>query len=284
MWQDAFQFFNQGWVGSIIGIVGIILGGIGIFSYKISRSIAKPSYQKSSLRLLGRNDDNLPKDVTVLFKGKEVDRLTKSTLILWNNGTEVLNGEDIISSDPLRISFKDGANILGYKILKKTKVVNDFQLEMKEESPHNLYFKYSYLDPNDGVSIEVLHDSKERYPELNGTIKGLPKGFEDLGRVYTNNVPNRIVKSKSPIAIIFGHRKLVFLLATLIGIGMVIFGLLPQEMRDLLLTEGGETKPKIDQSYFFIVLGVVYAAMPASVLWLRRKRYPKLLEIEEIES
>ncbi|WP_089724175.1 hypothetical protein [Candidatus Thiosymbion oneisti] len=283
MWQDVFQFFNQGWVGSIIGIIGIILGGIGIFSYKISKSIAKPSYQKSSLRLLGRNDDNLPKDVTILFKGKEVDRLTKNTLILWNNGTEVLNGEDIISSDPLRISFKDGENILSYKILKKTKDVNGFQLKVKEESPHELYFNYSYLDPGDGVSIEVLHDSKERYPELKGTIKGLPKGFEDLGRVYTNSIPNRIIKPTSLIAILFGHRKLVFLWAILIGIGMIILGLLPQEIRDLLLTESGENKPKIDQSSLFVILGLFYAAMPASVLWLRRKKYPKLLEIEEIE-
>jgi hypothetical protein len=48
--QEILNFFNQGWVGSLIGLIGIVLGGLGIVSYKISKSIAKPAYQRSSLR------------------------------------------------------------------------------------------------------------------------------------------------------------------------------------------------------------------------------------------
>jgi len=277
--HDVFNFFNQGWVGSLIGLVGIILGGVGIFSYKISRSTAKPSYQKSSFRLIGRKENNLPKDVTVIFKRKEVDRLTKTTLILWNNGTEVLNGEDVISTDSLQISFTDGDNILSYKVLKQTKDVNNFELLKNEAFPHRLLINFSYLDPNDGIVLEILHDSKERYPEVTGTIRGLPKGFEDLGRVY----PNRPVKVKHPLNILLSRPKLVFGGAIIVGLGMVIFGLLPQEIRDVLVTDSHENKYRIDQSLFFVILGIVYAAMPASILWIRRKKYPKQLEIEEVE-
>ncbi len=36
--EEIFEFFNQGWIGSLIGVIGIILGVIGIFSYRISKS------------------------------------------------------------------------------------------------------------------------------------------------------------------------------------------------------------------------------------------------------
>lgn len=283
MLQDIFNFFNQGWVGSLIGLLGVVIGGIGIFSYKISKSSAKPSFQKSSLRLLGRNEDNLPEDVTVLFKGQEVDRLTKTTLILWNNGTEVLNGEDVVSDDPSKISFSDGTNILSYKVLKITKEVNKVEILKNEDSPSQLFVGFSYLDPNDGITIEILHGSIDRYPELKGSIKGIPNGFEDLGRVYPNKLPLKGVKKKHPLFILLNRPKLVFAIAIIIGLGMVLFGLLPQEARDLILVEDNESKQKIDPSLFLITIGLLYAAMPASVLWLRRKKYPKSLEIEDDE-
>src|SRR5690554_688789 len=166
MWDSVFSFFNQGWVGSLIGIVGVIFGFIGIFSYKISKSTAKPSFQKSSMRLLGKNEDNLPDDVTVLYKGVEVARLTKTTFIIWNNGTEVLNGEDIVKDDPLRICFDKGSNILSYKILTYTKGVNKFRASKADAHPEELLIDFLYLDPNDGVVIELLHDSEARYPQF----------------------------------------------------------------------------------------------------------------------
>ena len=179
---EIFTFFNQGWVGSLIGLIGIILGIIGIFSYKISKSIAKPSYQKSSLRLIGREEDNLPKDVKVTYKGNEVDRLTKTTLTIWNNGSETLDGNDVVDSDPLLISFEPNNRILSYKVIKRTKKANAFELVNFDNSPNKLGLKFEYLDPKDGVVIELLHDSEKRYPVFSGTVKGIPNGFVDQGK------------------------------------------------------------------------------------------------------
>ena len=282
MLQELFNFFNQGWVGSLIGVVGVLIGAIGIFSYKISKSRAKPSFQKSSLRLLGRDEDNLPEDVTVLFKGQEVDRLTKTQLIIWNNGTEVLNGEDIVSDDPLRIAFTEGTNILSYKILKTTRDVNKFSIKKDEDKPSQLFISFSYLDPSDGITLELLHDSSERYPNILGTIKGIPKGFDDLGRVILNFVPAKNTKAKNPLLFLSRKPKLVLSVAILLGLSMVLLGFLPQETRDIILSNNVDDS--FDQSIVFIIAGILYTAMRLSLLWLRRKRYPKLLEIEEDES
>lgn len=287
MWQNLFNFFNQGWVGSLAGIIGILVGAVGIFSYKISRSTAKPSYQKSSLRLLGRNENNLPSDVTVLFKGEEVDRLTKTTLIFWNNGTEVLSGEDVVESDPICISLKDGESILSHKILKKTKDANEIKIIKDDENSKQIWVTFSYLDPEDGATLELLHNSEDLYPEISGTIKGLPNGFKDLGRVYPSRIPIRLINSNKLLRIVFGRPKLMAIQMMFVGIAMIVLGLLPQEARELLgvesLTESSEDKLNFDTSWVFIILGVFYTATSAPILWLWRKKYPKSLEIEEVE-
>jgi hypothetical protein len=279
--QELFSFFNQGWVGSLIGFVGIIVGAVGIFSYKISKSTAKLCFQKLSLRLLGRDEDNLPKEVTVLFKGEEVDRLTKTTLILWNNGTGVLEGNDVIPSDPIQIAFDNDDNILSYKILKRTKDVNNFRLIKNEDHPHQLMVNFDYLDPNDGVVLEMLHNSKKSYPKITGTIKGLPKGLVDLGTVRSS----KQYKTRSPFAALLNHRKLIYGIAIFLGLSMAIFGLLPQELRENIfnnLRKPDDTMLTMEP-IFLVVLGLLYASMPAFFLWSRRKKYPKQLEFDEVE-
>lgn len=281
--SEFFAFFNQGWVGSLIGVIGIILGVFGIFSYRISKSVAKPSYQKSSLRLIGRNENNLPKDVTVTYKGNEVDRLTKTTLTIWNNGTETLDGSDVVDSEPLLISFKENDKILSYKILKKTKDANAFSLINCEDATNKLRLEFEYLDPKDGVVIELLHDSQERYPVFSGTIKGLPSGFVDQGRVMQRKRNN----FKGPLKILLDIQKLIFVTVIVIGLAITLFGLLPQEARDFIVgffPESSAQKSIEQQPIFFVVFGMIYTAMPAFVFWTRRKKYPKQLDVSEIES
>lgn len=282
--QECFNFFNQGWVGSLIGIIGIILGVIGIFSYKVSKSTARPSYQKSSLRLLGKNESNLPSDVTVLFKGKEVERLCKTTLILWNNGTEVLNKEDVVDSDPLKISFNSGDNILSIKILKTTKDVNNIKVLRDELNSHLLHFKFNYLDPGDGIAIELLHDSKMRYPTISGTIKGLPNGFEDLGRFFNTHLFSNKSNSKFPFNVIARSPKLILWSMFIAGMVISLFGFFPQKIFTIEFIEKFNFNMKKFEQYIMLIVGVLYMIMPLSLLWLRRRRYPKQLDVVDSES
>lgn len=278
----VFEFINQGWVGSLIGLIGIILGIVGIFSYRISKSVAKPSYQKSSLRLLGRKEDNLPNDVTVTYKGNIVERLTKTTLVLWNNGTETLDGSNIVGKDPLSISFEDDDKILSYKILKQTKETNAFDIQVLKEYQSKLVFSFEYLDPSDGVVIELLHDSAQRYPIISGTIKGLPDGFVDQGRVLENEQNNL----KGPLKMLLSRPKFIFLIAIVLGLGMVLFGILPPAAREFIvgfIFESSTQKTIDQQPLFFIIFGLLYASLPAFLLWTRRKKYPKQLEVSEFE-
>lgn len=260
--QEIFNFFNQGWVGSLIGIFGLI---VATFFFLKSRRAPKPSYQKSSLRLLGKNENNLPDQVTVLFNKKEVDRLTKTTLIFWNNGNEVLKGEEVADTDPIKISFNEGDHILSYEKLHETKEVNEFSVSEDKNNSHQLVIKFSYLDPGDGISIELFHDSEDLYPKVHGSIMGLPKGVEDLGELGPDDIPpfNRTILER----ILRG--KTVYLITMVIGLGMVVMGLFLPETWDPFAS--GIKKTRSSVNWVMIFLGLLYTAMPALALWLRRK-------------
>ncbi|MCR9366762.1 hypothetical protein [Vibrio antiquarius] len=279
MFDSIFNFFNQGWVGSLIGLLGIVLGIVGIFSYKISKSAAKPAYQKTSLRLLGREEDNLPEDVTVTYKGLEVQRLTKTTLVVWNNGTEVLDGDAILQRDPLRLEFEDGTNILSYKILKSNRTTNEFTLNKCDQNENRLKVNFLYLDPNDGVTIEILHDSKARYPKFKGTIKGHPKCFEDLGGVVLFG--QKTTKVTGPLGLIYSNIKLFMIIPILMGIGAVLFGIQPEFFMGLLGEERGDSL--VGMKWEMIVVGFLYIILPTALLLTTRAKYPKSLKPIDIE-
>ena len=262
------EIFTEGWFGSVVGIIGIV---IGCFLYVRSIRTAKPSFQKSSLRLLGADEGALPSEVTVLFQDKQIERLTRTTLIFWNNGTDVLYGEKIVKADPIKISFCSGNTILNQKVIKKTKKANAFSTRMESDKPHQLVVTFSYLDPGDGAAVEVLHNSEKRYPKVHGSIMGLPKGFEDLGRVYEENVV-----SPKAIRFVTSRRGLAWVLIVL-GVVVAMAGALPPEYRQVIMSRAGSDLPV---SWTIVCAGLLYAALPMLLLWLRRRRYPKSLRIE----
>jgi hypothetical protein len=176
--QELLVVINQGWVGSVIGVIGIV---IGVYCYRLSKKTAKLVYQKASFRSFGKQENRLPKEVTVQFRGKEIDRLSYAILVLWNDGVQTIDGKSIVEKDPIQIAFNKGDKILNAVISKQTRLVNEFNLIMDESESHIVGITFSFLDPGDGATIEIMHDSKLRYPKLKGTIKGIPEGIVDLG-------------------------------------------------------------------------------------------------------
>jgi len=53
-YESCLSFFNQGWVGSIIGLLGLSVGVIGLVLYFKGRIGARPTYQVDWMRLVER--------------------------------------------------------------------------------------------------------------------------------------------------------------------------------------------------------------------------------------
>ncbi len=223
-------------------------------------------YQYWSLGILGKDEDNLPKDVSVKFQEIEVNRLNRTTMTFWNDGTKVLDGSDIVKADPLIISYPEGSKILSYKILRQTKEVNGFSLKLVPDKPNVLLIDFDYLDPKGGITCEIIHDSEKHDPEVLGSIKGIPSGFKALGKVHSHVGWSVFPFFSNGFQKMF-IRKTTLWIMMLMGFLMSISGIIWKDSIRL-------------GSFPLIVSGIIYILVPVLPLWLMRRRYPKHLEVD----
>lgn len=245
------------------------------YFYRKSKKVAKPCYIKLSSRLIGKEENELPQDVRITYKERAVDRLTKTTIVIWNDGTEVLKGSDIAQSDPLCLSFIEGDEILSASKIRFTKSANNFCLNNEEGLYHHkMFFSFEYLDPGDGVTLEILHNSLKDNPELVGSVMGVPSGFVDKGDLKNSrNIYNSFFYpfEKNKILGYFVIFSLGF-----IAILMAYFG---EEITSYLQKVYSEEKFTKYVSIMLFLIGLIYVVGPLLYFFSPRK-IPKKLDFQ----
>lgn len=185
--DEALRVLGLGWIGGLLGIGGLISGYV---SYVRSRR-TKMAYVHLGEHLLGSAADTLPPLINVLYDEISIPRLTKTLVIILNNGENTINGADIVPKDPLRLQVGSDGEILSVSLLKTSRAVTDFQIASAESTASNeALLKFDFLDANDGVVVEILHTSTDRQPRISGTLRGLPQGFTNLGQ-FTRPKPQK---------------------------------------------------------------------------------------------
>jgi hypothetical protein len=172
--KDISQLLNQAWIGTIVGILGFLVGIIGLILWYASKSRSRLAAQANSLELVGPNAV-FPSDLEFLFKGQKVLNVTLSRIAIWNVGNTTLKGDQITTSDPLRIITNDGSNILEATIRACTRQVNGFTCTSRAVS-NEIVCQFDYLDPGDGALIQIIHTGNDDIKVL-GTLRGVPKGI-----------------------------------------------------------------------------------------------------------
>jgi hypothetical protein len=155
----------------LLAIISIVLS---IYLHYNSRNISIPTFDSESNRLLENKikDDG---DLQIIYKGKQVDRITETKFAFWNNGRSVINNNDIAPKDPLCIDFKNSSLILKCEVTYVTSEVNNFQAIPRPEKGI-IEFTFDYLGEGEGGIITFLHTSEENGSlKLKGTIKGVKK-------------------------------------------------------------------------------------------------------------
>lgn len=280
--DSVLHFLNQGWVGALLGVLGI---GFGI--YQIFRRMgARLVYQYMGQQLIEGDDGLLPNEVVVQFDGKQVPRLSLSQIIVWNDGRAAVRGDEIAPKDPIRFSFGDNAEILKVEILKRTRAANESIASIEVKSRKDVLYHFSFLDHRDGVLIRVLHTGTRTWPQCSGTLIGLPKGVESFGRVATH---------------FYRRSPLLFFSSILVSWASLFIAAFPDIFNQLILfifQVGKEPAPKIDfpmidfptMDYWmptgmritFGVLGSFMIFYVLYLLWDRRRRFPNALAPDEL--
>ena len=188
---------NQGWVGSALGVIGIVSAIIMAFLF---RSRSRIRAQVNSLQLLGHNHV-LPKELEFVFKGTRVPNVTLSHVAIWNMGNTTLRRDQIVASDPLRIVTSAGSTVLEVTILQRTRDVNDFSCAVRLTATNEVECGFDYLDPRDGVLVRLIHTGDEKVRVV-GTLRGVPKG------VWVSGVPKKPEFERALLALFekrYGH-------------------------------------------------------------------------------
>lgn len=150
--------------------------------------------------------------------------------------------------------------------------------------PTMAVFTFDFLDPNDGAALEILHTSEKKNPKVLGTIRGVPKGIVSWGDFSEASFPFFLFQSRKikPLIIIFN---IFYMVLAFMGVISIIMAMLPENLliaifsqvnnKDTILSVG------IGKRVFSLLFGIVYALPAIQLLWLRRRRFPKSLKIEE---
>lgn len=261
-------FFSQAWVGVLVGVLAGFL--IAFLFYRASRIGPRPSYQLKALRLIAKDERALPEEVEILFKGMSVPRLTKTHVIFWNSGKAMLDGKEIVVDDPLRLEFSKEAQVLRARIAKATNKTNKFEVKINDKSPNEVVCNFDYLNAEDGAVIELLHTDEERYPIVQGTIRGVPKGILNCGHIHPSRIPY------------YGGvripRRVLAFFGLFLGVALTAVGFLSP-----LISKPSESRePSIE--WILVGVGLLYFITSLLLLWSIRQRFPKSLMLEDIEQ
>ncbi|WP_367082547.1 hypothetical protein ABV589_16455 [Pseudomonas sp. HOU2] len=265
--DTALNFLDQGRVGLFVGVV------IAIIAYLKSRQRTRVGYVHLGEHLLGSASDALPAGIDVQYEGISVPRLTKSIIIIWNNGENTVSGSDIVEKDPLRFHVGRDGKILSTSVLKVSREVNEFRVvSMPGQESNEAVFTFDFLDASDGAVVEILHTSTNRSPSAKGTLRGLPKGLRNLGQ-FTRPKPQKKKRSGAlsiVAAVVFSPPVLACA-----GFAAAVYLPRPELLVDIAKNESAYVG-------FSGVMGAVFGVWAVNTFSARR-RYPKSLHLEALE-
>jgi hypothetical protein len=210
-------------------------------------------------------------DVEILYRGKHVDRLTRSDIIFWNSGKQTLYGSDIVADDAVRCELSPDALALEVRIIKCTRDANKFTARIDDNSQNRVILSFDYLDPQDGAVIELLHTDSVRDPCVKGTIRGVPKGMSDRGRLTFESPIDRTTL-RIPRTRKFARSAMIgILVAGVISIASALGA------SDRLLTSAENQGHTFSLRLVLLITGVIYILFGGFILFNFRRKYPKTL-------
>ncbi len=271
--DQLLSFLDPGWVGVLVGTLGL---GFGIYQL-LRRTGGRLAYQYMGQLLIEGGGGLLPNELVVQYEGQPIPRVSQCQMVIWNKGRSPVRGEDIIAEHPIRFSFGDGAEILKVEIVRVTRVPNDSRSTVEAGDRRFVRFDFSFLDRNDGALLRVLHTGSRQKPRCTGTIIGLPKGVEYLGRIPII-LPSRL--GMVPISFrrtVARTWKILLMLPPIVGLMSIAVAVYPRLFFILL-----PSTPNDVSRIPFVIVGIIYL-FPLFFVWFFRRRFPSTLMPEEFD-
>lgn len=270
--MSVIEILNQGWIGALIGLVGVIFA-----IYQIVRRLgAKPSYQYDGQLLISNGRGLLPNEVSVLFNGAAVPRISMTYIVFWNDGQSTIRGSDILDTSPVTFSFKD-AQILKAEIIRVTRDVIEATAKTVRDGDDGVVVNFRFLDARDGFVIKILHTSEKTVPYFCGTIMGVPEGVRCRGRI-DRVFPRKSVRFNRNAAYV---RRVAVVVFAALGVLMLGSSLFPRLFELETSPEGSPFNQPLVGQVIIGFVGVTYL-LTSFLFWRKgRRRFPSALTYQE---
>ena len=180
--EQIIELLKDPIVGSLIGILGIVIGAIlAVVFYLKGKVVSKPYYTIETTTLIDLFVGEIPESVTMKYDGEEINCLNKTVIRFWNAGKKPIVREDLVPQY-IEIPFESDKGA-GTKILNVNIEKSRTQTEVSEPSIHEgkkVRFSFNFLEKGDSICVTVLHTAIEPPSRIEGHVVGVAEGFTNI--------------------------------------------------------------------------------------------------------
>lgn len=163
-------------MSNVLAILGIIVSLVGI---PLTWILARRGRQRPDLRyvtdfdvLINPEDGLLARGLQMHFDDREIVRISRTLVAVWNRQGDTVRGVDVVPDDPLRLQLPEGDTALQARVVSISRPQTKVQCSLDPIRTDRVLLNFDFLDADDGVVAEILHQSAER-PKMMGTIRGV---------------------------------------------------------------------------------------------------------------
>lgn len=174
--RTAGHFLHCGVVnalGDITGLAGVVLAIGSILAawvfYQRGKRERRPTHAVTGNRVVVGNPK---RGIEVSFRGESVPVVSRTLVVVWNEGRETIRRGDVTEDAPLTVSVNGvNARILEASVVAVTRPEIGFRIDV--EPPRSVVLSFHHLDHKDGATIEVLHTAPHPSDvDLTGDVMG----------------------------------------------------------------------------------------------------------------
>jgi hypothetical protein len=162
--------------GELLAVLSIF---VAIVIYIRSRRFKGASYFIETSHVTGGKQRRF-RGLEIFYNGNRIESCSASKVLLWNRGSEAIRGTDIAPAAPLVISIRDPEFVLDHQVLYCSSPHSRVSTMSREDG--SILIGFDYLDPRQGVILEVLHTGGPSSIFLSGSVI-------DGGEIQTKESP-----------------------------------------------------------------------------------------------
>jgi len=139
----------------IFGVVGtvatVFFGLLSLYFYLKSRrnKLIVFTYDKALVQTRDHPD------VTIVFRGEQIENLCRAQVVCWNGGTEEVRWIDIPPGSPPSLSLGGNKRILS---VASRESCSEIEGGVVQRADDGIAFRFAYLNPGDRIVAEILYE------------------------------------------------------------------------------------------------------------------------------